>query len=279
MKKVLFALAFGAMVTTSVAQELPVPSPSSKLEQRVGLTDITLEYSRPGVKGRKIFGELVPYDKVWRFGANKNTMITLSTDIYIDGKKLEKGTYSIFATPNAKEWTIAFNTDKEQWGAGNYSTDKDALSIKAEPKEHSKQESFTLEINNIQPTSAELSMIWDNVEIVIPFKVKTDEIALSNIDAAIKEGKDLDKVHYNAARYFHSTKKDDKKAMEHIGKSLKVKEGFRTIYLRAQIHLDAGKTKEAIKDGEKALKLAMAAEEKGWAEYIKGNLTKWSEKK
>ncbi len=278
MKKVLFALAFGAFLSTSIAQELPVPSPSCKLEQRVGLTDVTLEYSRPGVKGRTIFGDLVPYDKVWRFGANKNTMITISTDIMIQGKTLKKGTYSIFATPSKKEWTIAFNTDTEQWGAGNYTSEKDALSIKVPAKEHAKHESFTIEINDVSANGAIISMIWDEVQVNIPFKVETDKYALANIEAAIKEGKDLDKVYYQAARYFHG-KKDAKTALDYIAKSLKEKEGFRALYLRAQIHLDAGKNKEAIDDGEKAMKLALDAKQEGWASYIKENLAKWRDKK
>jgi len=264
MKKVLFALAFGAIVSTSVAQELPVPSPGSKLEQKVGLTDVTIEYSRPGMKGRKIFGDLVAYDKVWRFGANKNTMITFSTDVVIKGKDLKAGTYSVFATPKKDgEWTIAFNTDTEQWGAGNYTNDKDAISVKVKPAKHEKQETFTLEINDIHSNGATISMLWEEVEINIPFKVNTDQIALNNIEAAIKEGKDLDQVHYKAARYFHGTKNDDKKALEHVEASLKVKEGFRALFLRAQIHLAAGKNKEAIDDGEKAMKQAQKAEENG----------------
>ena len=121
-------------------------------------------------------------------------------------------------------------------------------------------------------------MVWEEVQIDIPFKVETDKIAVANIEAALKEGKDLDKVHYQAARYYHGIK-DDKTALDHIEKSLKIKEGFRALYLRAQIHSDAGRNKEAIDDGEKAMKLALKAEQEGWANYIKENLTKWREKK
>lgn len=275
MKKLLFALTIGAFISTTTAQELPVPSPSCKMEQKVGLTDVTIEYSRPGVKGRTIFGDLVPYDKVWRFGANKNTMITFSTDVTIDGKELKAGTYSIFATPNEKEWKISFNTDIEQWGAGDYTEDKDALSIKVKPMEVKKHETFTMMIGNIGTNGASLCMVWDNVKIKIPFKVKTHEIAMKNIENAIKEGKDLDQVYYNAARYFNSGKNDDKTAMEYVEKSLKEKENFRAMYLKAQILHSQDKNKEAIEAGEKAQKLALEAKNEGWANYIKGNIEAW----
>lgn len=278
MKKLLFALTIGAFIGSTNAQELPVPSPGSKLEQKVGLTDVTLEYSRPGVKGRKIFGELVPYGKVWRFGANKNTMVTFSTDVTIDGKELKAGTYSIFATPTEKEWTIAFNTDTEQWGAGNYSSEKDALSVKVKPQKNSKHETFTLEINDVTTNGAVISMVWDEVRVNIPFKVNTHKIAMANIEAAIKEGKDLDQVYYQAARYFHTGRKEDKTAMEYIEKSNKVKENFRATYLKAQILMGQDKKDDAIAAAEKAMKLAMDAKEDGWANYIKGNLEEMRKK-
>ncbi|MCB0478390.1 MAG: DUF2911 domain-containing protein [Crocinitomicaceae bacterium] len=279
MRKLFFALTIGAFIGTTTAQELPAPSPGCKIESRVGLTDVTLEYSRPSVKGREIFGSLVPYDKVWRFGANKNTMVTFSTDVTIDGKELKAGTYSIFATPNKEEWTIAFNTDTEQWGAGGYTTEKDALSIKVKPEEVKKHETFTLMVGNLSNKGATICMVWDNVKIKIPFKVKTHAIALANIEAAIKEGKDLDVVYYTAARYFHSSKNDDKTAMEYIEKSLKVKENFKCLFLQAQIFEGQGKMKEAIDSAEKAQKLALEEKNEGWASYIKETLDDWRKKK
>lgn len=278
MRKLFFALTIGAFIGTTTAQELPVPSPACKIEQRVGLTDVTIEYSRPGVKERKIFGDLVPYNKVWRFGANKNTLITFSTDVTIDGKELKAGTYSVFATPNKEEWTVAFNTDTEQWGAGNYTSEKDALSMKVKPEEVKKHESFTLMIGDIHVDHATICMVWDNVKIKIPFKIKTDQIAMANIESAIKEGKDLDVVYYMAARYFHSSKKDVKTAMEYIEKSLNVKEGFKCLFLKAQILEEEGKNKEAIDAAEKAMKLAQKEGNDGWADYINETLKRLKEK-
>jgi hypothetical protein len=101
------------------AQEMPAPSPAAMVMQRVGLTDITIEYSRPGVKSRMIFGDLVPYNKLWRTGANKATLIKLSTDAKINGQEIKAGSYSIFTIPGEEEWVVIFNKDTELWGTGN----------------------------------------------------------------------------------------------------------------------------------------------------------------
>jgi hypothetical protein len=275
MKKLLLSLAVGLIFGSVQAQELPQPSPHCKIEQKVGLTDITLDYSRPGVKGRTVFGELVPYDKVWRFGANKNTMVTFSTDAKIAGKDLKAGTYSVFATPSKGEWTIAFNSNIEQWGEGEYTTEKDVLSVKVKASEHHMHETFTIEINTITNNSGVIAMVWEKVKVEIPFTVDTDANAKNNIEEALKKGEDLDKVNYAAARYYHSSKKDSKTAMEYCDKSLKIKETHRAMYLKAQILNADGKKDDAIKTAMKAKELATKAESKGWADYIQENIDKW----
>ena len=117
MKKII-ALAFTLALFTSVNAQIqtPAPSPFTKIEQKVGLTDVTLEYSRPSAKGRKIFGDLVPFGKMWRTGANKNTIITFSDDVTVDRQTLKAGSYAIFVTPKQSSWDVIFYTDTENWG-------------------------------------------------------------------------------------------------------------------------------------------------------------------
>lgn len=276
MKKLLLAMTIGLFIGSTQAQELPKPSPHCKIEQVVGLTTVTLDYSRPSAKGRTIFGDLVPYDKVWRFGANKNSMITFSTDAKIHGKEIKAGTYSIFATPSKDgEWLIAFNTDIEQWGAGNFDKAKNAVAVKVKAEEAPMHETFTIEIKHITNGSAHLSMVWEKTRINIPFTVDTDAVAKKNIEEAIKKGEELEKVYYNAARYYSASLKDDKEAMNLIEKSLKVKETHNCMYLKATILKDMGKVDDAIATAKKAYDLAVKAESKGWASYIEENMNSW----
>ena len=278
MKKVLIALSLGLFVSVQ-AQKLPQPSPHCKVEQTVGLTDITLDYSRPGVKDRAIFGELVPYDKVWRFGANMNTLITFSTDVKIAGKDLKAGTYSMFAIPSKESsWMIAFNTDIEQWGAESYNEEKNALIVKIKPESSSFHETFTIEINSITNNSASITMVWDKTRINIPIELDTDAQAIKNIEEAIKKGEELEKVYYNAARYYFGSLKKKEDAMSYVERSLKTKETHNCYFLKAQILLDSNKKDEAIEAATKAYDLAVKAGSKGWANYIEGTLKEWKEK-
>jgi hypothetical protein len=148
-------------------------SPKAGVFQTVGITDINISYSRPGVKNRKIWGELVPYNKVWRTGADEATKITFSTDVLIEGKKLPAGAYSFFAIPGEKEWTLIFNKVADQWGAFTYNEAEDALRIKVKPVEYSNHDwllySFT-EMDSAHPTSVQINLIWEKIKV--PFKVE-----------------------------------------------------------------------------------------------------------
>jgi len=275
MKKLLFILAAGLIGSSTQAQELPQPSPLAKIEQTIGLTDISIEYSRPSKKGRDIFGELVPYDQVWRLGANACTKITTSTAISIQGKQLNEGTYAVFAIPQEDIWTIVFNTDIEQWGAGNYDPEKNVLEIKAKVREVATVETLTIAMSNITHQSAILSFIWDNAKVDLSIDVDTEKLAEANIQAAIKKGEELEKVYYKAASYYFKSLGDDKKALTYITKGLNVKQVHTLQFLRAQILFDQGHKEEAIKYAEKAHKLALEAESKGWADYIQGTIDDW----
>ena len=279
MKKLLFLLAAGLMGGTAIAQDLPQPSPSAKIEQVVGLTSISIDYSRPSVKGRSIFGELVPYDEVWRLGANACTKITCSTEMNVQGQSIEAGTYAIFAIPSGSgAWKILFNTDTEQWGAGNYDATKDEVTAVVKAVDNPMTETFTIEINNITNNSGILSFAWDKLRVDLEFSVETEKIADANIKAAINTGEDLDKVYYKAASYYYKSLNNEKKALTYIHKGLNAKQGHALYFLRAQILLKQGHKKEAIEEAGKAYDLALKAENNGWADYIQENVETWKKK-
>lgn len=277
MKKLIFLLAAGLMAGNAISQDLPQPSPFSKVEQTVGLTKISIEYSRPSVKGRTIFGDLVPYGEVWRLGANACTKITASTDFILQGEKIKAGTYAVFAIPNeGGMWQILINTDTEQWGAGNYDATKNVavVDVKA-PEGGAFTENLTISISNVMNNSAVISIAWATTHVDISLDVDTDKIAQANIDEAIKKGEDLDKVYYRAASYYYSILNDEKKALVYIQKGLVVKEGHALYFLRAEILQKQGHNKEALEYAQKAYDLAMASENKGWADYIKSSMDSW----
>ncbi len=145
-------------------------SPKAEVMQQVGLTDVKISYGRPGVKGRTIWGKLVPYDAVWRAGANEATKITFSTDVVIEGKKLKKGSYSFFTIPGKKEWTIIFNKVADQWGAFEYNESQDALRIKVKPEKGNWQEWLAYTISKVTDTSAIIRLEWEKLRV--PFKVE-----------------------------------------------------------------------------------------------------------
>ncbi|MDX1348883.1 MAG: DUF2911 domain-containing protein [Putridiphycobacter sp.] len=276
MKKLALLFLAGLMSSALTAQELPKPSPLGKTEQKVGLTDVSVEYSRPSVKGRTIFGDLVPYNTLWRLGANACTKFTTSTDMKVAGKALPAGTYALFATPMEDgTWQIDFNSNTKQSGTGDYDAKLNVVSVKVKATDNSFNETFTIGFNNVTANSAHLSIEWEKLRVDVPFTVNTAKNAEMNIEAAIKEGTDLDKVYYSAASYYMSAVEDLKKATMYIDKSLAVKEAHNSLFLKARIlHADGQKDK-AIETASKALEMAKAADSKGWASYIEGTIADW----
>lgn len=145
-------------------------SPKAVVIQTVGFTEVRIDYSRPGVKKREIWGKLVPYDAVWRAGANEATKITFSTDVIVEGKKLKKGSYSFFAIPGKNDWTIIFNKVADQWGAFEYNESEDALRVKVKTENAIWQEWLSYTINKASDTSAIIRLEWEKIKV--PFKVE-----------------------------------------------------------------------------------------------------------
>jgi len=169
----ILALILSAFLSSTYCQQKEEKvriSPKASISQTVGFTEVTISYSRPGVKDRKIWGGLVPYDKVWRAGANEATKITFSTDVTIEGKKLAKGSYGFFAIPGKNEWTLIFNKVADQWGAFEYNEAEDALRINAKPVKSNFTEWLRYEITRTSDSTAEISLLWEKLKV--PFKIE-----------------------------------------------------------------------------------------------------------
>lgn len=249
----------------------PKPSPKSKLEQKVGLTDVTIEYSRPGVKGRTVFGDLVPYGKVWRTGANENTKITFSDDVIIDGKTLKKGTYALYTRPNANVWDIMFYTDANNWGnPREWDESKVALTTTAKVIPMPMNiETFMIVIDDITSNSAVLGMLWEKTYIGVKFETPTDKGVEASISKVMNGPQASD--YYDAAVYYLFENKNINKAKIWIDKAVKMtddKPRFWYIHHQALIYKKAGDRKGAKKAAERSLKLAKA---RNYKAYIKKN--------
>ena len=269
----IMSLALNAQITT------PQPSPASKIEQKVGLTDVTIEYSRPSMKGRTIFGDLVPFDKMWRFGANKNTTITFSDDVKVGENEIKAGSYAIFAKPSQTSWEIYFYSDTNNWGTPREWDDaKVAATVTAETNDIPFDvETFTLDVNNLTNNGATLDIIWEKTYLAVPFTVPTGKAVEASIDKVMSGPGAGD--YYSAAVYYLQEGKDINKAKMWIDKAIDLtKDQPRFWYLRQQslIHAKAGDVKGAIEAAKKSMAGAEAA---GNADYVKMNkesIAKWS---
>ncbi|WP_372745690.1 DUF2911 domain-containing protein [Lutibacter sp.] len=259
----------GFISATNAQIKTPQPSPLSKIEQVVGLTDVTIEYSRPGMKGRTIFGDLVPYGQTWRTGANANTKITFSDNVTVDGKELKKGTYAVFTIPNEKSWDIIFYSDSNNWGTPQkWDETKVAAKATVEVQEMPmKIETFTITVDDLATGSAVLGILWENVYVGVKFEVPTDALTTKSIETVMAGPSGND--YFQAATYYHTEKKDLKQALAWMQKAT-AGENPPFWYLRRMslIQADLGDKKGAIATAQKSL---AAAEKANNADYIKMN--------
>ncbi|HCQ13030.1 DUF2911 domain-containing protein [Flavobacterium sp.] len=284
MKKIIFVL---AMILANYAIEAqvktPQSSPKSVVSQVVGLTDVTLDYSRPSAKGRTVFGDLVPFGKLWRTGANQNSMITFSEDVVIKGTTLKKGKYAIFTTPKADMWEVIFYTATDNWGTPeNWDVNKVALSTNVDPVMLGNNvETFTLAINNVSNDSATLDISWEKTMVSVKFEVPTQKMAIASINKALAGPTAGD--YYAAGQYYYQSNGDMNKALEYVNKSFSMlKAGEEAPYwqlrLKSLVQAKLGDKTGAIATA----KLSLAGAEKdGNQDYVKMNndsLKEWSKK-
>ena len=257
--------------TTLFAQNVKIPalSPNQSIEQEFSLSKINLNYSRPSARGRKVFGDVVPFGKIWRTGANKATTIKFGEDVTINGQAIKAGEYSLSTIPEENEWTIIINSNTNLWGASGYKQEEDVLRFKTKVnKLTSPIETFTIDFEDITTTSTNIVLKWENVSV--SFKVQTavnqDAIIMASIEEAMKTDK---KPYFQAANYYFQTKRDMKQALTWVSEACKADtNAFYMEHLRAKIYVELKDLKAALASAEKSKALAIRANN---ADYIKNN--------
>ncbi|HET9950509.1 MAG TPA: DUF2911 domain-containing protein [Candidatus Eisenbacteria bacterium] len=260
--------------------KLPRPSPKAVVSQTIGLTDFTVTYSRPGVKGRKIWGELVPYGEVWRTGANEATSFVTTGEATVAGKKLPAGEYSLYTIPGEKEWTVIVSTEKGAWGSFKYAKEDDAHRFTVKPAAAPSQEWMEFAFENLTPSSADLVLRWEKLQLSIPIEVATQEQAMANVKAAMAEAKPDDwQTPYRCAQYCFNAGVNLDEAMTWAERSVAAKPAFFNLSLLADMKMKAGNSKEAIAVGERALKAGQEDPEKPDTRAMESKLQEWKGKK
>src|SRR5438270_866037 len=282
-----FAASVAVVLAAAQAQaQLRTPRPSQKASvmQTVGVTDITITYSRPGVKGRKVWGDpptgapttavtlddartrvkdapLAPYGHVWRTGANEATQFAVTDDVLINGQPLKAGTYSLHTIPGKDEWTVIFNSDAGQWGSFTYDEKKDVLRVKAKPQTVAdNQEWLIYTFDPVTDNTAQVNVRWEH--LLLPFNVEVKDVKTLTVEklrAAVAAAKPDDwRTPLQAASYAFANNVATDEAMQWLEKSIKVKETYANIYAKARALAGQGKTADAVALGEKAIQLAKA---------------------
>lgn len=276
-KKLFIALLFVGVISANAQIKTPAPSPFSKVEQVVGLTDVTLEYSRPAMRGRTIFGDLVPFDKIWRTGANARTKITFSDDVTIEGDTLKKGTYAIFTKPAADSWEVYFYTDYAGGGAPrNWDDSKVALKTTAKTESMPMPvQSFTMSFDDLTDASGVIGMLWENTYVGVKFNVPTDAIASKSIESVMSGPSAND--YNNAASYYRKNGKDLKQALIWSTKATELnKSAFWMMREKSLIHAAMGDKKGAIEAAKKSMEIAEKAGNAAYVKMNKESIANWS---
>jgi hypothetical protein len=254
----------------------PAPSPAGSLKQKVGFTDIEVTYARPSVRGRKIFGGLLPYGEVWRTGANSATKITFSTPVRFGGQELAAGSYALYSIPGASEWTIIFNKVTGEWGAYTYKQENDALRVKAKPVALAQPvETFTIDINDFQTESATLNLIWEKTRVPVKFEFDVVKATIAQIDSVMASGQTLTpQVYYTAGMFYHDNGLDLNKAKTWLDEATKGdKPTFFMLHGKAKVLAKLGDKMGAMEAAKKSIAAAEAQGGPVAAEYRRLNET------
>jgi DUF2911 family protein len=263
-KKIISALAIAALSFNSLntqAQQLkvPAPSPLQTMKQNFALGDVSFEYSRPGVKGRVIFGDVVPYGKTWRTGANGATKITFSDDVKLEGNDVKAGTYALYTVPNKDSWDIMLYKDLTLGGnVADYKAENEVLRFKVKPVAMAnKMESFTINMADVLATSATIELMWENTRVPIKLTADIDTKVMKNIDANVVND---NRPYFQAASYYYDNNKDLKQAAVWVDKALEQNpKAFYMMLLKAKIAYKQGDKVNGKAAAEKTITLATEA--------------------
>ncbi len=272
MKQFFVSVLFVAASLVGYAQsslKLPALSPTAKISQDFSISNIEINYSRPSMRGRKIFGDVVPYGKIWRTGANAATKIKFGEDVEIAGQKIKAGEYAMYSMPDKDQWRIILNTGTGNWGADGYSKENDVarFTVKSIAMETEVQ-TFTIEVSDITFTTCKIELMWEKTKVVLPVTAHNGEAVETNIDKAINHPQPL--PYFQAANYYYETNQKTDIASSYVNKALEQdSKAFYVWYLKARIERRKGNNDEAISAAKKSMEMAKGSANE--AEYIANN--------
>jgi hypothetical protein len=269
------ALILGLSLNAQI--QTPSASPTAELKQKVGLTDVSIVYSRPSVKGRIIFGTaasaVVPFDKIWRTGANGATKFSFGDDVKVGGQAIKKGDYAILTMPMASDWKVMLYTyETGDWNSYVEKTPAATFTVKSE-KLGAKVETFTIELGNVKSNMATIDVMWDMTKASLPLEVEVDKKVADAIDRVMAGPSAND--YAAAANYYHDNKKDLKKALEWIQKANAMDPQFWNLRRESLILADLGKKTEAIAAATKSLDLAKKAKNDDYVKMNELSIAEW----
>ena len=259
--------------------KLPRVSPAATVTQTIGIADLTVTYCRPGVKGRVIWGGLVPYDAPWRTGANEATRFTATGPIQFGGKELAAGAYSLFTIPGKDEWTVVINSEKDLWGAYEYKPEKDVLRVTVKPTAAEPQEWMEFSFEDLTPNSANLVLRWEKLRLAVPIVVDANGLTLAGARKAIAAMKSDDwRTPYQAASFCFTNDVAMDEGWKWLEKSLGVQQTWQNLGLQARWQAKQGRKADALKTAEKALEVAKASKDKVDTSALEKLMTEWKAK-
>lgn len=268
---------FHALSLKSQTADMPRPSPKASVSQTIGVTEIAVQYGRPSAKGREVFGNLVPFGKVWRTGANEATTISFQHDAKICGRDVSAGTYALFTIPGEKRWTIILNKETNQFGAYNYNPELDLLRAEVDVESGAFVEMFTILFSGVDFSKGNIELRWENTMIKIPLSLETDDIATDEFEKAMGKITEFWYTYSAAAHYAWGEKKDAQKAIEYLDKAIALGAPNPSPWmLKSQILARAGRYEEAIEVARQALEVSRTNEEFHFEiEENETNIKKW----
>ncbi|MBL7984842.1 MAG: DUF2911 domain-containing protein [Flavobacteriales bacterium] len=277
MKRFLAPLALLALPFSLSAQELPASSPAASVSQRIGLTDVTITYSRPSAKGRRVFGDLVPFGEVWRTGANACTVLETRNMLLINGQKLPPGKYSVFTVPGVEVWQIMFNSQTDLWGAMDRKPEMDVLIVPkviTRPAEFT--ETFNIGFESVSGDKAELVLSWEKLEVVVNIEAPSDDQAMANIREALAKPDADYRAYARCASYCLDKGVETKSALEWAQKSVDLDKKYWNTFTLAKAQAAHSRYKEAAATGKEAVALAIAEKDSGAQKAYQAKVDEWS---
>ena len=276
MKAPMLALALAAAFTAT-AQDLPQPSPHGEVEQIIGLTEVEVEYSRPSAKGRPIFGDLVPYNKLWRTGANLNTTIEFSGPVKFGDQAVDKGKYSLFTIPGEGGWVIYLNKNVELWGEEDFKEEEVVATLKAEARSSSElTETFTIEFADLKGDNGNLVLRWEKTVVTIPITTDATPQGVENIKAAMAKGDMKAGGFSSSARFCLDRNVMTKEALGYAEKSVAMEKKYWNVHILARAQAANGMIKEAMATAEESMKLAQADGSEAYVKMNRERIEEWS---